>query len=90
MKEKEYINKLFHDEDDMEGGLLANLEISIPKEVHKNIVKSIKQNNNVLRSYRFKSFVPLAAAILAFVLCLSSISDIMLFKKQKQNNIITY
>lgn len=73
MKYQEYIEKIGYDEDDFKAGLLSELELQVPQELHGSIMQAIKRENSRVKYSRYKKFTAAAAAILVFAVSMTTI-----------------
>lgn len=69
MNEQKYISNLLNDEKDFEGGLLRNLEIKPPQNMHEMVMNKVRISD---RRYRnkllFRRYVSAAAAVFIFAI----------------------
>ncbi|SEF90205.1 hypothetical protein SAMN05660865_01291 [Caloramator fervidus] len=68
LKEKKYIDNLFKDDLDFEGGLLNSLLVEPPKSMHDNIMSSLKPNIEYARRFSLKRYLYAAAAVFIFTI----------------------
>lgn len=54
--------------DDFDSGLLSGIEQKAPKELHENVMKLVRQEKEQEKHFRYKKYMPVAAAILIGVL----------------------
>lgn len=87
MKHDEYLRKITSKEE-IEPGLLSELEADFPPGMHDRIMDSIKiENKRRLRFAKYKIFAPVAAAAIVIAVSLSSISGLVNKGNEAKNNL---
>lgn len=77
MKHDEYLRKINSNEE-VEPGLLSELEVDLPPGMHDKIMDSIKiENKRRLRFAKYKIFVPAAAAAIVIAVSIGSMSGLL-------------
>lgn len=85
MKHDEYLRKINSNEE-VEPGLLSELEVDLPPGMHDKIMDSIKiENKRRLRFAKYKIFVPAAAAAIVIAVSLSSMSGLLNNNNETKN-----
>lgn len=88
MKYNEYVDKIKQKEYDFEAGLLSQLEIDVPDELHGSIMKTIRNEKIRRRNLWYKTFSSIAAAILVFIISITGIKDILKAPQKSENETV--
>ncbi|KRQ88125.1 hypothetical protein ABG79_00294 [Caloramator mitchellensis] len=88
MKESKYINTLFSEQEEIEAGLLKDLTLEPPYNLHEAVMRNIKtKENKLIRRFNFKKYLSVAAAIVIFVAGAGRMVYVGL-EKEKEVNIV--
>ena len=86
MKHDEYLRKINSNEE-IEPGLLSELEVDIPPGMHDRIMDSIKiENKRRSKFAKYKIFAPVAAAAIVIAVSIGSFSGLLNDGNEKKNN----
>ncbi|QCX32509.1 hypothetical protein FDN13_01675 [Caloramator sp. E03] len=88
MKYHEYVNKIKQKEYDIEAGMLSQLEIEVPDELHGSIMKTIRNEKVRRRNLWYKTFSSIAAAILVFIISITGIKDTLKSPQKSENETV--
>lgn len=86
MKEKIYIENILNGDEDFEGGLLSNLNVDPPKNVHDIVMRNIRtKETKLMKRFNFKKYLSVAAAIVIFVSGVGRVAYVGLQKDKEVN-----